>query len=478
LPSSSPITLTNTLGHQLEVFEPLEEGRVRLYSCGPTVYSYAHVGNFRAYLFADTLRRMLEFNGFEVEHARNITDVGHLTDETLNEGLDRIEKAAREQNITPWDVAQYYTDAFLRDAERVNLLPPTFSPRATDYIEPMIALIERLIQSGHAYVSGGDVYYAVDSFPTYGRLSGNSVSDLIAGARVEVGEGKRFAADFALWKAAGEDKLMRWPSPWGEGVPGWHIECSAMSMHLLGDQIDIHTGGVDNIFPHHEDERAQSEAATGKPFVRYWMHNAHLQLVEEKMSKSLGNIFTISDLVEAGFHPLTYRYFTFQAHYRTPLTFSFAALGAAQTALYRLWEAVAELLQTATPSEIDAAGKPFQVRFHEAVNRDLDLPSAVAVLHDLMGSKVPPGQKLALVEEFDRVLGLRLTDVASSLLHIGEDEREALERRSQARQERDFARSDEIRAALAAGGLDVRDSGGGQRWVRRDVLPVREQDAQ
>lgn len=471
--STRPIYVRNTMGHALEEFQPIEPGVVRLYTCGPTVYNYAHIGNFRATIFADTLRRMLEYNGYEVRHARNITDVGHLTNETLGQGLDRIERTAAEQGTTPWDIARFYTDAFLADAEQLNLQPPTFMPRATEYIEPMIALARQLIETGHAYVSGGDVYFAVDTFPSYGALSGNAVDDLVAGARVEVGEGKRFPADFALWKAAGADKLMRWDSPWSEGVPGWHLECSAMAMNLLGEQIDIHTGGVDNVFPHHEDERAQSEGATGKTFARYWMHNAFLQLADEKMAKSKGNIYTIGDLINRGIHPLTYRYFNYQAHYRTPLTFSWEALEAAQTALVRLWEAVAELVQTGEREEMGKVASGYQVRFHEAINQDLDMPAAVAVLHELLGSPLPPGQKLTAVENFDRVLGLKLAAMGQEFSRTTPAEQALLAERAQARRDKNWARSDDLRAQLAASGLEVRDSAGGQRWVRKDVLPAR-----
>ncbi|HLJ68040.1 MAG TPA: cysteine--tRNA ligase [Chloroflexota bacterium] len=467
-----PIFLTNTLGRKLEEFRPLDPARVMMYNCGPTVYSYAHTGNFRAYIFADTLRRVLEYNGYDVVQVRNITDVGHLTNETLNTGIDKMERSAREQNRTPQDIARHFTDAFLADARKLNLLEPASMPRATEYIEEMIELTQRLIDSGHAYVSGRDVYYDVSTYPTYGALSGNSVDDLIAGARVEVGEGKRSPADFALWKGTEPDKLMQWPSPWGNGVPGWHIECSAMSMKLLGEQLDIHTGAIDNIFPHHEDERAQSEAATGKPFVRYWLHNAFLETPnEERMAKSLGNIFTVSDLEQRGIHPLAYRYFTHQAHYRTPLKFSWEALEGAATGLARLWEATAELLQESAPFEPGEQSEALRDSFHEAINRDLDMPRAVAVALSVAGSKLTPGQKLDLLLDFDRVLGLELRAMGEALSRTAPEERELLEQRRAARKNRDWAESDRLRTALAERGLEVKDTARGQRWIRRDVLP-------
>ncbi|GAC1472271.1 MAG: cysteine--tRNA ligase [Chloroflexota bacterium] len=471
-----PIVLTNTLGRRVEEFVPLQPGRALMYTCGPTVYSYVHIGNFRSFLFADLLRRVLEYNGYEVVQARNITDVGHLTDETLNTGLDRIEKAALELKRTPHDIVRYYSELFARDASRLNMLEPEFVPKATEYVGPMIDLTKQLIDGGHAYRSNGDVYFDVSTFPEYGRLSGNTVEELVAGARVEVGLGKRHPADFALWRGAGEDKLMRFDSPWGPGVPGWHIECSAMSKELLAEQIDIHTGGVDNIFPHHEDERAQSEAAMGKPFVRYWLHGERLGFGSEKMSKSLGNFYTVQDLIDRGIHPLAYRYFTLQAHYRTPLNFTWEAQEAAQTGLLRIWSAAAELIQRAEPGSIDDSGDAFRERFHEAINRDVNMPVALAALQDTLASLLPAGQKLALLADFDRVLGLDVIGMARRLVETTPEHRALLESRIQARAERDWNHSDVLRRQLAELGLDVKDTAEGQRWVRTDVLmkPVTE----
>lgn len=469
MPTPLPIFLTNTYGRKLEEFQPLSPPQVKLYTCGPTVYSFAHIGNFRSFIFADTLRRVLEYNGYNVQQVRNITDVGHLTNDTLGPGLDKIEAAAREQNRTPWDIARYYTDIFRRDARRLNLEEPSSEPRATAYIGPMIALVERLIERGYAYVSDGNVYFEVAKFPPYGALSRNSVEELIAGARVEVGEGKRSPADFALWKRAEPDKIMRWESPWGPGVPGWHLECSAMALDLLGPEIDIHTGGEDHIFPHHEDEIAQSEVATGRPFARYWLHGAFLQ-VGEKMSKSLGNTITVSDLVERGIHPLAYRYFTYQAHYRTTQNFSWSALDGAQTALVRLWQQAAELWQAGPPAaELGPEAEALRARFHEAINRDLDLPVALAVIHETMGARLVSDQKLALLQDADRVLGLDFLPMARRLSEVSPESRSLLEERAAVRREKNWARSDEIRAELAAAGVEVKDTGQGQRWFRRDV---------
>ncbi|HZU12780.1 MAG TPA: cysteine--tRNA ligase [Chloroflexota bacterium] len=468
-----PIYLHNTLGRRVEEFQPQNPDEVLVYTCGPTVYSYQHIGNFRAFLFADTLRRVLEYNGYRVRHVRNITDVGHLTNETLGTGVDKMEAAARRENLTPREIADHFTEIFHRDQALLNILEPTAEPRATEYIPQMISLTERLIGRGYGYCVKGDVYYDVDKFPSYGMLSGNTVEDLIAGARVEVGEGKRSPADFALWKAAAPDKLMRYESPWGMGVPGWHLECSAMALDLLGETLDIHTGGEDHVFPHHEDEIAQSEGATGKRFARYWLHNAFLQLSgAEKMSKSVGNILTVGDLAERGIHPLSYRYFTYQAHYRTPQNFTWEALEAAQTALYRIYDQVADLLQSSEPAGLTESGAAVRNAFREAINNDLALPEAVAVLNTMLSnSTLPPEDKLSLLDDFDRVLALDLLAVGRGLIVAGPAEREILDRRAQARAERDWALSDELRSKLAAGGLDVKDTAQGQRWTRSDVLP-------
>jgi cysteinyl-tRNA synthetase len=443
------------------------------------VYSDIHVGNFRSFLLGDVVRRVLEYNGYQVTQVRNITDVGHLTDETLNAGLDKIEKAARDQHKTPWDIARHFTERFARDAARLNIRAPDYEPRATEYIEPMIQLAERLVEKGYGYAVDGNVYYEVAKFPEYGRLSGNSVDDLIAGARVEIGEGKRAPADFALWKAVGSDAIMRWSSPWGQGVPGWHLECSAMASALLGEEIDIHSGGVDNIFPHHEDEIAQSEAAFGGRFVRYWLHGALLNSAgDEKMSKSLGNISTLDDLVREGIHPLGYRYFTFQAHYRTPLNFSWEALHGAQTGLNRLWETAAELFQSGGTIDRPGAAEPYRDRFHQSINRDLDMPQAVSVLHEVAGSNLEPATKQWLFADFDRVLGLNLAAMGETLSQLTPQQRAVLEDRAAARRQRDWPRSDALREELRLMGAVVRDTPEGQRWVRRDLLSREGGDSQ
>jgi cysteinyl-tRNA synthetase len=435
------------------------------------VYSYAHIGNFRAYIFADILRRTLEYNGYDVTQVRNITDVGHLTNDTLSTGVDKMEAAARSQNVTPWDIARHITGVFLEDAARLNIEAPEHMPRATEYIGPMIDLVEELIGRGYAYAVDGDVYFDVTRFPSYGALSGNSIEDLIGGHRVEVGEGKKSPADFSVWRSAGPDKIMRWDSPWGSGVPGWHLECSAMAIDLLGPEIDIHTGGEDHIFPHHEDEIAQSEGATGRRFSRFWLHNGWLQIGDDvKMSKSLGNIYTLNDLARRGIHPLSFRYFTLQAHYRTPLSFSWEALSAAQTGLYRLWEGIAELCEVELTGEPGTEALAFQRQFHEAINRDLDTSVAVSVAHAVLGSKLPAREKLALFQDFDRVLALDLLPMARNLSTTTAAEKALLAERNVARRSKNWELSDQLREELRELGVDVKDTPAGQRTVRNDLL--------
>ena len=307
-----------------------------MYSCGPTVYRYAHIGNLRTYLMADWLRRTLEALGYEVTHVKNITDVGHMRQEHLERGEDKVIAAALAEGKTPQQIAQFYTEAFLRDERRLNVLPAHHYPRASEHVPDMVALVERLLAAGYAYESQGNVYFDVSRFPDYGKLSGQVAHALEEGVRVEPDPLKRDQRDFTLWKAAEPGRLLKWPSPWGEGFPGWHIECSAMSIRYLGPRLDIHTGGVDNIFPHHEDEIAQSEAAYGAPFVRYWVHGQHLLVDGLKMAKSTGNVYTLDDLLRRGFEPLAFRYLCATVHYRTRMNFTWDSLRAAQRGLLRL----------------------------------------------------------------------------------------------------------------------------------------------
>jgi cysteinyl-tRNA synthetase len=457
------VRLYSTLTRRKEEFHPLEPGRVRIYSCGPTVYRYAHVGNLRTYLFADVLCRTLEYLGHEVTQVMNITDVGHLTDDQFDRGEDKMLVSARLEGRSAEEIAEYYTQAFLDDARKVNIRPAEHYPRATRFIPRMLELIVRLVERGHAYEVDGSVYYDIASFPEYGRLSRNSIDQLMAGARGEPDPRKRQPGDFALWKAAGGKRLQVWDSPWGPGFPGWHIECSAMSTALLGERFDIHTGGSDNVFPHHEAEIAQSEGVFGHPVVGYWLHGEHLLLSGARMAKSAGNFFRITELEDQGYDPLAFRYLALQAKYRTKLNFSIEGLAGADRALRQLRARVAAWRE--------GPGGPcgdFEQRFRAAIADDLDLPAAMALVSQLVHSDVPAGARALLLLDWDRVLGLDLgrgvEDERAATAELPAGAAGLLERREAARAARDYATSDRLRDELAEMGVRVTDTREGQRW--------------
>jgi cysteinyl-tRNA synthetase len=451
--------LYNTLTRRKEDFRPLEPGRASVYSCGPTVYRYVHVGNLRTFLFADLLRRSLEYLGFDVRQVMNITDVGHLTEDDFDRGEDKMLVSARLEKKTPGEIAEYYTRAFLEDIARVNIRPATAYPRASQYVPRMLEIVERLIDRGHAYEVGGNVYYDIASFPAYGRLSRNDTQQLLTGARGEPDPRKRHPGDFTLWKRAGEHRLQVWESPWGPGFPGWHIECSAMSTALLGERFDIHTGGADNVFPHHEAEIAQSEGAFGHPVIGYWMHGEHLLLSGARMAKSAGNFFRITEFEEQGLDPLAFRYLALQTRYRKKLNFPSDGLAGADRALRQLRERVADWSGLAPTG----AGDDFEQRFRAAIADDLDLPAAMALVSELSHSDLPAGDRARLLLDFDRVLGLDLArETVARELPPGAGE--LLEQRARARAARDFATSDRLRDELAALGVQVTDTPEGQKW--------------
>jgi cysteinyl-tRNA synthetase len=452
-----PVRLYNTLTRTKETLEPLRDGVVRMYSCGPTVYRYVHVGNLRTFMLPDLLRRSLEYLGYETHQVMNITDVGHMTDDTFDRGEDKMLVSARLEHKSPEEIAAYYTNAFLEDAALLNIRSAETYPHATEYVPQMLDLVTRLIHKGHAYVVNGTVYYDISSFAAYGRLSRNTPETLIAGYRGEPDPQKRHPGDFTLWKAAGEHRMQVWPSPWGDGYPGWHIECSAMSMSLLGDRFDIHTGGADNVFPHHEAEIAQSEGVSGHPVVGVWMHGGLLTLSGTRMSKSAGNFFRITELRDQRFDPLAFRYLALQAKYRTSLNFSTSGLAGADRALRQLRERVAEW-----GGDGDASGgESWESRFRAAIADDLDLPAAMALVAELMRSGAAPQTKSALLRSWDRVLGLDLQPAGAAQLPEGAAE--LLAKREEARAAKDFARSDLLREQLAALGVTVIDTAAGQR---------------
>jgi cysteinyl-tRNA synthetase len=460
--TTTSVRLYNTFTRTKEELRPVREGIVRIYSCGPTVYRFVHVGNLRTFMMPDLLCRSLEYLGYQTEQVMNITDVGHLVDDTFDRGEDKMLVSARLENKSPAEIAAYYTEAFMDDAAKLNIRRAAQYPHATHYIPQMIDLIVLLIARGHAYEVGGTVYYDIESFPAYGKLSRNTTDKLLAGSRGEVDPRKRHPGDFTLWKAAGEHRLQVWPSPWGPGFPGWHIECSAMSMSLLGDRFDIHTGGSDNVFPHHEAEIAQSEGVTGHRVVGCWMHGGLLMLAGARMAKSAGNFFRVTELEEQGFDPLAFRYLALQAKYRTKLNFSTELLAGADRTLRHLRERVADWSNDSRPAAGEEATH-FGNRFRAALADDLDLPSAMALVAELSRSDIPPRAKASLLRSWDRVLGLDL-DRVQPHMSLPQGAAALLESREKARAANDFATSDRLRSELAALGITVTDTAEGQRW--------------
>ncbi len=460
--------LYNTLTRRIEPFQPLEPGRVTMYSCGPTVYRDAHIGNLRTYLMADWLRRTLRYMGYDVFHIKNITDVGHMRQELLDQGEDKVIAAARAAGKSSREIARQYTDAFLQDEALLNILPADRFPRATDHMDPCISLIERMMETGHAYLARGNVYFDVTTFPGYGNLSGNLPESLLRGVRADVDPHKRHPEDFALWKAAEPGREMKWPSPWGEGFPGWHIECSAMSLKYLGESFDIHTGGVDNIFPHHEDEIAQSESVVGHPVVRHWVHGQHLLADGLKMAKSTGNDYTIRDLEKRGFDPLAFRYLCLTLHYRSRLNFTFRSLKAAQQGLSHLRRYVEETAGRKTPSPQGEAFEIWRRRFRETLCDDLALPRGLAVVWDMLHD---PGlfstQKARMIIEFDDVLGLGLEKWPEHAREVPDEVLQRVARRHGLRKQRNFGESDAIRSSVESGGFEVRDLSGESMVLKR-----------
>ncbi len=462
--------LYNSLSREVEEVRPVEPGRVKIYACGPTVYRYAHLGNLRTYLLSDLIRRVLEFEGLQVTFVQNITDVGHMTDESSDAAVDKMLLAVEDEGLTPLEIARKYTDAVLEDAAAVGIRLPDVMPKATDHIPEMLELTRVLIDKGHAYtVEGGSVYYDVTSFPDYGRLSGNTLDKLKPGHRdLETDPRKRHLADFALWKAAGAGRLMKWDSPWGEGFPGWHIECSAMSMRYLGDRFDIHVGGTDLRFPHHEDEIAQSEGAVGHQVVSIWVHGGHLRQSGQKISKSTGNVVRVPDLRERGIDPLAFRLLTFQTRYRSEMDLSWEALETADHRVRQLRRRIADWPAPGTDLTPPAAA--FDERFRAAVGDDLDMPTAVKVLNELVATPgVDDAQKHHLVAAWDRVLGLDLQRDVGLDQTLAPETLDLVRRRDAARESGDYERADRLRDELVAAGFEVMDTAEGTR-VRPQVV--------
>ena len=458
------LKLYDTLTRQVTEVQPLKPGAVGMYTCGPTMYRDAHIGNLRSYLMADWVRRALETQGISVTHVKNITDVGHMRQEMLEQGEDKVIAAALAEGKTPAEIAQFYTDRFLSDESKLNIAPAHQFPRATDHIEDMVAMVQRLVDLGYAYEVEGNVYYSVSRFPSYGALSGNTAdTGLQEGVRVEPDPLKRDSRDFTLWKAAEPGRELRWPSPWGEGFPGWHIECSAMSIKYLGQQFDIHTGGVDNIFPHHEGEIAQSEGSMGKRVVSTWVHGQHLLSDGVKMAKSTGNSFTLADIEARGIDPLAFRYLCLTAHYRTRMNFTLASLRAAQRALHRLRTKV--WVWAMLPEPVDGASEADREWVDFLKNRvedNLDMPSALALTWKLVRSDLPETVRLRTLYEYDKILGLGLADVGEAF-QVQRTVLTTVQERAALRQTAEYAEADAIRGRLGSDGYVVEDTPDGAR---------------
>ncbi len=457
------VHIYNTMTRKVEQFVPLEKGKVGLYTCGPTVYNYAHIGNLRTFIFEDILKRVLLNAGFKVNHVMNITDVGHLTSDA-DEGEDKMDKGAKREGKTVWEVAEFYTEAFLDDAQKLNILLPSVLCKATEHIKEQIALIEKLEKEGFTYETDEEVYFDTSKFEKYGKLARLNIEQLKAGARVEVGEHKRNPTDFALWKkrvGKNANHTMHWKSPWGDGFPGWHIECSAMAMKYLGETFDIHCGGIDHIPVHHTNEIAQSEAATGKAFVRFWMHGEFLNLSNAKMAKSGENFITLKTLEEKDVDPLDYRYFLLGAHYRQQMNFSWEALENARHTFSKLKDRVAEIINNADQDvEIGEKAQAYKDQFEKEIRQDLGVPQALAVLWEVVkDQEISDGEKLELVKQFDTVFGLNLELVTEDT--VPETIAKLVQDREDARAAKKFDVADKLRKKIEKSGFEVRDSSEG-----------------
>jgi cysteinyl-tRNA synthetase len=511
------LRIRNTLTRTVEPIKPLEPGRVRMYTCGPTVYRFAHVGNLRSNLLADLIRRVLLYHGLEVVHVKNITDVGHLREDEFDRGEDRMLVSAGLEHKTTAEIADAYEAAFHADEALVNILSAHVFPRATDHIPEMVELAEALEDRGLAYASDArNVYYSVSSFPDYGRLSGNSLDDLRAGHRGEVEQDKRDPADFALWKAAGPKRSLKWPTArWGDGFPGWHLECSAMARRYLGDRFDLHTGGIDNIFPHHEDEIAQSAPLVGGPPARVWVHGEHLLMAGRKMAKSAGNFQRVTELIDEGIDPLAFRYLVLTSRYGHKLNYSDDSIAGAAAALASLrsrlaalgpppadgpWAAppvlkagaagdrpqgtatgaagfgnddgyeIADRAHGAPAAPLSPAGAALHERFVAALDDDLDLPAALVIVREVLRSDLPADERRWLVLDADAVLGLdlhRVWESAAGTEVVPDVVASLIATRDSARGARDFARADALREEIAALGWDVIDGPAGSTARRR-----------
>ena len=450
------IKIFNTLTRKKEDFKPLDEKEIRMYSCGPTVYYFAHIGNLRAYLFMDNLRRVLKYNGYNLKHVMNITDVGHLVSDA-DEGEDKMMKAARRENKNPYEIAEFYMNAFLADIDKLNIDRPEIIARATEHIDVMEEYVKKIIENGFSYQTEDTVYFDTSKLDKYGVLSNRKVEDQKAGARVEFDKQKKNISDFAIWIKAPENHIMKWDTFFGKAYPGWHLECSAMGYKYLGEQFDIHTGGVDHIPIHHENEIAQSKGFSGKMPANYWMHVEFLQINSGKMSKSLNNLYTIKDLEEKGYEPLVYRMFNFTSNYRAQINFTFEAMDAAKVALNRLREGYLKHAEGLDDLE-DSVIKEYEKKFLEAINDDLNMPVAMSVVWDVIKNPAKSKKLQNLLLKFDEVLGLDLKNYQKEENVLPEEIAELVKERNEARTNKNWAESDRIRDILIEKGYTVKDS--------------------
>lgn len=460
--------LYNTLSKKVEEFIPNEEGKVAMYTCGPTVYHFAHIGNLRSYIMEDVLEKHLRYVGYDVKRVMNITDVGHLTSDG-DTGEDKMLKGAKREHKTVMDIARFYTDAFMEDCRKLNIKTPDVVEPATNCIPEFIHMIEVLLEKGYAYIAGENVYFDTSKLENYYVLSAQKEEELQVGVREDVDEdtNKKNKADFVLWftKSKFDNQELKWDSPWGVGYPGWHIECSCIGMKHLGEYMDIHCGGVDNIFPHHTNEIAQSEAYTGHKWCNYWFHVNHLNTKNGKMSKSKGEFLTVSLLEEKGYDPMVYRLFCLQSHYRKPLEFSWEALDNVATAYDKLIRRIQNLSDEGEVDEAEVIA--YQIKFAEAMGNDINTSSAITVLYDMLKADISDMTKKKLVESFDQVLSLQLTrecEEESVDAGLSEYVEKMIEERKVAKKEKNFARADEIRDELAAKGIVLKDTREGTTW--------------
>ena len=445
----------NTLTRKKEVFKPIDSKEVRIYSCGPTVYKDATIGNMRTNIFQDILRRVLRYNGYNLKHAMNITDVGHLVSDG-DEGEDKMIKSAREENKTPKEIANYYTELFFKDLESLNIETPEIICKATEHIQEMLEYVKKLLENGYAYETSTAIYFDISKLDKYPILSNANLEEQKAGARIDVDEEKRNHYDFALWIKAPKNHLMKWDSPWGPSYPGWHIECSAMGQKYLGDIFDIHTGGIDLIPTHHENEIAQSKGKCGKIPANYWMHGEYLLINGGKMSKSLGNVYLIKDIIEKGYNPLVYRLFSYSSHYRNKLNFTWEGMEATSKSLERLRNGY-QIHLNGTDDVEDSIINELENKFHLAINDDLNMPVAMGVVWDTIRQEKKSPKFAKLLKKFDTVLGLKI-DEQEDKKQLPKEILDLIEQRKEARKNKDWAKSDELRDLIQSKGYKVKDT--------------------